>query len=59
MEPPDTITCVDCGGICHLVAVIEDDGHGEGNIGTYRCELCLDRWDVIFDDPIEDDPYAP
>ena len=51
MEPPDTIVCVDCGGLCHLVAVIEDDGHGEGNIGTYRCELCLDRWDVIFDDP--------
>jgi hypothetical protein len=49
--PPPTITCVDCGGICHLLSppFSDEDGHvgfRAGDIVAYRCEDCLDRWDI-------------
>ncbi|MEI7887017.1 MAG: hypothetical protein WCJ04_06465 [Actinomycetes bacterium] len=48
---PEQIVCVDCGGVCHLLtrAFLEEDGtHGfqPGDIVAYRCEDCLDRWDI-------------
>jgi hypothetical protein len=51
VEAPPTIVCVDCGGTCHLLSVVdaEDVIGGEGLAGivaAYRCEDCLDRWDV-------------
>ena len=46
---PPTITCVDCGGVCHLLSFPDPDvetGFRAGDIVAYRCEDCLDRWDV-------------
>lgn len=53
-DPPETITCVDCGGTCHLLSgpSVQVDPAGDqvgfrrGDIVIYRCEDCLDRWDV-------------
>lgn len=54
VDPPSTITCVDCGGTCHLLSgpAVHVDAGGDhvgyrtGDIVIYRCEDCLDRWDV-------------
>jgi hypothetical protein len=43
---PKTIVCVDCGGICHLLSFPPDEGFEAGDIVAYRCEDCLDRWDI-------------
>jgi hypothetical protein len=53
MEPEPTIVCVDCGGRCHLLSYPPEDGQWEpGDIVAYRCEDCLDRWDLVLpDDP--------
>lgn len=59
MEPPETIVCVDCGGTCHFLGVtdatdvLDDGAEWFGSIATYRCQDCLDRWDVEL--PDEDD----
>ncbi len=56
MQPPATMTCVDCGGTCHLLTFFpEDDPPRPGDVAAYRCEDCLDRWDIV----LEDDDYAP
>jgi hypothetical protein len=51
LEAPATITCVDCGGVCHLLSHPRPDedattGFVVGDIVAYRCEDCLDRWDI-------------
>ncbi|NIR38042.1 MAG: hypothetical protein GWN79_13650 [Actinobacteria bacterium] len=46
MAPPDTITCVDCGGTCHRITYEPDEGFEPGDIVAYRCDQCLDRWDI-------------
>ncbi len=49
---PPTITCVDCGGVCHLLSFADPDsptGFGAGDIVAYRCEDCLDRWDIVLE----------
>jgi len=48
---PEQIVCVDCGGTCHLLTrpFVEEDGTEgflPGDIVAYRCEDCLDRWDI-------------
>lgn len=53
--PPETIVCVDCGGTCHLLTrPFEDEdgtvGFRSGDVVSYRCADCLDRWDVELDD---------
>ena len=54
---PATIVCVDCGGTCHRVLPPMDGGDRPGDVVAYRCEDCLDRWDLIAGDPDElDDP---
>lgn len=46
-EPPAVIVCVDCGGRAHLVQHADPETpYREGDIATYRCEDCLDRWDL-------------
>ncbi len=55
MDVPETITCVDCGGTCHLLTVL-DDSEGIERVAAYRCEDCLDRWDIELADPDEDEP---
>lgn len=43
---PDTITCIDCGGMCHRITYTPHEGFAAGDIVAFRCEQCLDRWDV-------------
>ena len=53
---PRTITCVDCGGTCHLLSVSEAGEPGvnvdtvadDVIVAAYRCEDCHDRWDLEF-----------
>lgn len=51
MPPDPVITCIDCGGRAHLLT-----WHGE--VVSYRCEDCLDRWDLVvdIDDEERDEP---
>lgn len=52
---PDTIVCIDCGGTAHLLTRTDDTGRfWPGEIVAYRCEDCLDRWDLEV--PEEPDP---
>jgi predicted nucleic acid-binding Zn ribbon protein len=45
------IVCVDCGGRAHLVQPLDPDNLPEpGDILTYRCEDCADRWDLVVDE---------
>ncbi len=55
--PPPQITCIDCGGRCFLLSHAREDGHWEaGDALAYRCEDCLDRWDLVLeDDDIDSD----
>jgi hypothetical protein len=55
VDPPETITCVDCGGICHLLTVVEPDEGADEMVAAYRCEDCLDRWDMVIPDEADDD----
>lgn len=55
---PDTIICVDCGGICHRLGRPYEGGDRTGDVVSYRCEDCLDRWDLIAGDPADlDEEY--
>lgn len=55
IEVPHIIVCVDCGGVCHRLTPEPEDGFPPGAIVAFRCEDCLDRWDLEFD-PEEDQP---
>ena len=54
-QPPEHIVCVDCGGRCHLLTSYERDDDGNmvpfeaDDIVAYRCEDCLDRWDIVLE----------
>ena len=49
--PPPQITCIDCGGRCFLLTLPREDGTWEsGDAVAYRCEDCLDRWDLVLED---------
>jgi hypothetical protein len=51
LEPDPVITCIDCGGRAHLLSYPPEDGRWEvGDFIAYRCEDCLDRWDLVLDD---------
>ena len=46
--PASVIVCVDCGGRAHLVQPADaETPYEEDDIATYRCEDCLDRWDLV------------
>ncbi len=54
MDVDAVITCIDCGGRAHLVSYPPEDGQWwPGDLLVYRCEDCLDRWDLVV--PGEDD----
>lgn len=56
LEPDPAITCIDCGGRAHLLTAPREDGRWEpGDFVAYRCEDCLDRWDLVLDDDAIDD----
>ena len=52
---PATIVCVDCGSTCHLITPPFEDPDGgapgfrPGDVVAYRCEDCLDRWDLVVE----------
>jgi hypothetical protein len=58
LEPDPVITCIDCGGRAHLLTqprVDDEQASGAaqwqpGDIVAYRCEDCLDRWDLVLAD---------
>ncbi len=64
LEPDPVITCVDCGGRAHLLNRRDPDPEDPGaelwepgDIATYRCADCLDRWDLVLEaDDLPDDP---
>ena len=54
LEPDTEITCIDCGGRCHLLTPPREDDHWEpGDIVAYRCVDCLDRWDLVLEEDDE------
>lgn len=55
--PRSTIVCVDCGGVAHLItAPRENDEWFEGDLVTYRCVDCRDRWDLVLEaDDLDDE----
>ena len=58
LTPDVQITCIDCGGRAFLLTQPREDGQWEpGDIVAYRCEDCLDRWDLVLDDAVEDDEH--
>ncbi|HKX69775.1 MAG TPA: hypothetical protein VJM75_01025 [Acidimicrobiales bacterium] len=55
MDVDDVITCVDCGGRAHLMSTEPEIGGWQpGDLLVYRCEDCLDRWDVVAPGEDED-----
>jgi hypothetical protein len=55
MIPPQEIVCVECGGTAKLISFLPEDGEVEvGDVLAYRCADCLDRWDIVMEDPIDD-----
>jgi hypothetical protein len=51
MPLPAVIVCVDCGGRAHLVQPDDaENPYVAGDVAVYRCEDCLDRWDVVVED---------
>ena len=51
LVPEEVIVCVDCGGRCHLLTRPREDSVWlPGDIVAYRCEDCLDRWDLVLPD---------
>ena len=56
IRPAEEIVCVDCGGRCHLLTQAPEDSlWEEGEIVAYRCEDCLDRWDLVLTEDDDDD----
>jgi hypothetical protein len=50
MAVPEGIVCVDCGGRCHRLSYAPHEGDVAGDVVAYRCEDCLDRWDIVIED---------
>ena len=57
LVPDPVITCIDCGGRAHLLSLPSLDPEATsaamwqaGDIVAYRCEDCLDRWDLVLED---------
>jgi DNA-directed RNA polymerase subunit RPC12/RpoP len=49
--PPDEYTCIDCGGIAHLITFLPEGGQVEpGTSLAYRCADCMERFDVIWEE---------
>ena len=55
-EPDPVITCIDCLGPAYLVTYPPEDGIWlPGDIVTYRCRDCHDRWDLVIPDVEDED----
>lgn len=50
MEPDPVMACAECGGRAHLISPLPPDEELEpGFVLVYRCEDCLERWDIVFE----------
>ncbi len=50
-DPPDVITCVECGGPAHLISFLPPDEPPEpGTVLAYRCSDCQERLDLIWEE---------
>lgn len=48
--PSTTITCVECGGIAHLISFLPaDEPLEEGFPLAYRCADCMERLDLVWE----------
>lgn len=57
ISPPERITCIDCGGECGRLTAEPELGWAEGDLVTYRCRDCHDRWELVVDESDHaDDP---
>ncbi|MEE8602783.1 hypothetical protein [Euzebya tangerina] len=57
LNPPPTITCVECRGTCHLISHTPDDGFQPGDWVAYRCPECLDRFDLqLVEEDADEEP---
>ncbi len=46
-QPEPEIVCIDCGGRAFLLTIIDDETlFRAGDLVTYRCADCMDRWDL-------------
>ncbi len=55
-NPPTEYTCIECGGVAHLISFLAVDGEVEdGTPLAYRCSDCHDRFDVIWEPEDGDD----
>ena len=55
-EVPDTIVCVECGGVAHRVSYPPPDvGFLPGDVVVFACEDCNHRLDVVYEDSPECD----
>ena len=53
------ITCIDCGGRAHLLTIVTPEQPlYPGDITTYRCEDCRDRWDLVIPGGPEDEDWV-
>jgi hypothetical protein len=47
---PESYTCVDCGGVAHLITLLPADAALEpGYPLAYRCADCMERFDIIWE----------
>lgn len=54
MSVDETVTCVECGGTCHLLTTWPDDDPPiAGDVLAYRCADCNDRFDLVVPDDDE------
>jgi DNA-directed RNA polymerase subunit RPC12/RpoP len=53
LQPPSVIECVDCGEDAHLLNPPRPDiPLLPGEVLTYRCTTCLERFDIVWEEPI-------
>ena len=47
----ETIICVECGGMAHLLTGFPpDDPPMAGDVVPYRCADCMERFDMVVED---------
>jgi hypothetical protein len=55
MNVPETIRCIECGGMAHLLTGFPpDDPPRSGDVLPYRCADCSERFDIEID--ADDEP---
>ena len=48
---PTQMPCVDCDGTLHLLTTIDDEVPVEpGEIIAFRCDSCLERFDIVWEE---------